>query len=106
MLCYMSNGFIGAVHDADSENIVEKFLIEVILSGRYSRDDLRCAIIQPELHRYKSAGSSVISEALAELRQEFRSDVPVHKQDFLRVTYGWAAGLCILNYTQGLFLIS
>ena len=51
VLSNMPDGLLHAVHDLDREDVVQKFGVKVLFSGRGAGDDGGCALIQPQLHR-------------------------------------------------------
>ena len=86
------HGLLHAGHQLDSQDIVQKFRIKVLVSGGSPGNDPGRAGVQPQLH---------LSQALGQTGQKFRGGGFVDQTDLRRVAHAGAAALGVLHDVQG-----
>ena len=92
----VGNGLLHPIHALHSQDIIQKFRVEVLRSCGGSGDDGLGEFIQPQFY---------LGDGFCQFGQEFRGDGFINEQHFLRIADTGAAGLSIFDDLQGHFLV-
>ena len=101
----VADGLLHAVHDLDSQDVVQELGVKIRRACRGAGDDGGCTRVQPQLHRVQPLCRAVRAQPPGQLGQELCRNVTVHQAHLLRVADAGAAGLGVFDDVQRLILL-
>ena len=101
----VGDGVVQTVHHRHSQNVIEKFGVEVRIRSRRTVDDGGGAAVKAQLHRLLPGGDTLVHQRPAQHRQELVRHGGMDKADLLGVADGGAAGLGVGDDPHRLFQI-
>ena len=94
MFAYMPDGFLNAVNDADSKNIIEKFRVKILFTGLGSVNNPCRSLVKAKLN---GVFFSAVNQSLFEHRKKFICNLAVDEQNLLCIANRRSACLCVFD---------
>ena len=96
----MRDRLVGAVHNAQRQDIVQKFRIKVVFAGRRCVNDGASACVAAQFHGNLARFAPRVNQARLDHGQEFVCHVTVHKAYLACVANRGTAGFCVVQNMQ------